>query len=116
MRELERAIRKALSAIARRSNLAFTYEEESWIQPVKCHEPVVDSIESAAKSSDVRYRNMYSGAAHDARIMAQICPVGMIFVPSKDGRSHSPAEWTALDDIEAGAQVLLRSIQELAFS
>lgn len=116
MRELERAIRKALSAIARRNKLAFTFEEESWIQPVQCHEPVVDSIEAAAKAASVRYRHMVSGAAHDAQIMAQICPVGMIFVPSKDGRSHSPAEWTALDDIEAGAQVLLRSIQELAFS
>lgn len=116
LRELEKAIRKALSAIARRSELAFTYEEESWIHPVKCHEPVVDRIEAAAKACDVRYRRMSSGAAHDAQIMATICPVGMLFVPSKDGRSHSPAEWTALDDIEAGARVLLRSIQELAFS
>lgn len=116
LHELEKAIRKALSAIARRSQLAFTYEQESWIQPVKCHEPFVDRIEAAARACGVRYRRMHSGAAHDAQIMATICPVGMLFVPSKDGRSHSPAEWTALEDIEAGARVLLRSIEELACS
>jgi len=116
MADLEIAIRKALGAIARRRNLAFSYDRDSWIHPVQCHQPLVDRIESAAKDCNVRYRIMSSGAAHDAQIMATVCPVGMVFVPSKDGRSHSPAEWTALDDIEAGAEVFLKSIQELAFS
>ena len=116
LRELETAIRKALGAIARRRQLAFTYELESWIKPVLCHPPLVNELEKAAKGADVRYRRMPSGAAHDAQIMANVCPVAMVFVPSKDGRSHSPAEWTAMDDIEAGAVVFQRAIKSLAFN
>lgn len=57
---------------------------------------------------------MPSGAAHDAQIMGQMVPVGMIFVPSKGGQSHSPAEWTAWSDIEAGANLMLHSLLKLA--
>jgi N-carbamoyl-L-amino-acid hydrolase len=46
--------------------------------------------------------------------MARIAPTGMLFVPSRDGRSHSPAEYTADDDIEAGANVLLHTLLRLA--
>jgi N-carbamoyl-L-amino-acid hydrolase len=55
-----------------------------------------------------------SGAAHDAQIIAGIAPAGMIFVPSKEGRSHSAAEWTAWADIEAGANILLNTLRRLA--
>ena len=41
-------------------------------------------------------------------------PTGMIFVPSKEGRSHSAAEWTAWDDIEAGANTLLHTLRQLS--
>lgn len=115
MRELESAIRKALSAIARRRQLAFSYELDSWIHPVQCHEPLVVELEKSAKRLGVRHRRMPSGAAHDAQIVSKVCPVAMLFVPSKDGRSHSPAEWTALDDIEAGANVFLNAVHGLAF-
>ena len=57
---------------------------------------------------------MPSGAAHDTQILATITPAGMIFVPSKAGRSHSPAEWTAWEDIEHGANVLLNTLYSLA--
>lgn len=115
MQELATAIRKVLSAIARRRQLKFSYEEESWIHPVECESGLVDLVEAAAQDCGVRYRRMASGAAHDAQIMASVCPVAMIFVPSKDGRSHSPAEWTALHDIEAGARVMRRAVEQYAF-
>ena len=115
LEELSAAIRKALVAIARRRGLNFTYEVESWIHPVDCDKDLVDLVEQAASESGVRFRRMESGAAHDAQIIAKVCPVVMIFVPSKDGKSHSPAEWTAYDDIEAGARVMLRSIEKMAF-
>ncbi len=115
MKELNTATLRALGAISRRRRLKFSYERESWIHPVQCHPKLVERIENAAKATNMRYRRMPSGAAHDAQIISTICPVAMIFVPSKDGRSHSPAEWTALDDIEAGATVLLKSVEDLAF-
>jgi N-carbamoyl-L-amino-acid hydrolase len=115
MHELATAINKALTAIARRRRLAFSYETESWIHPVDCDPEMVGLIEKAAKDCGVSYRRMPSGAAHDAQIMARICPVAMIFVPSKGGQSHSPLEWTNYDDIEAGAKVMLRTIESYAF-
>jgi N-carbamoyl-L-amino-acid hydrolase len=57
---------------------------------------------------------MLSGAGHDAQYMAAIAPTGMIFVPSRDGRSHCEEEFTAMDDIEPGANALLLTAAELA--
>jgi len=115
MSEMALAIKKALTAISRRRRLSFSYEVESWIHPVDCEAGLVEELETAARESGSRFRRMVSGAAHDAQIMATICPVGMLFVPSKDGRSHSPAEWTAYDDIEAGARVMRGAIDRHAF-
>ena len=57
---------------------------------------------------------MTSGAGHDAQMMARLCPSAMIFVPSRHGISHNPAEHTDPDDLEAGANVLLHTLLELA--
>ena len=53
---------------------------------------------------------MPSGAGHDAQDLARIAPTGMIFIPSKDGISHSPKEYSSPEDMANGANVLLRSI------
>ena len=53
---------------------------------------------------------MFSGAGHDAQIMAKIAPVGMIFVPSRDGISHAPQEHTDDVHLVAGADTLLRTV------
>lgn len=74
--------------------------------PVKCREELVNLIEKACKEEAVRYRRMPSGATHDGNAMAVKMPVGMIFVPSKDGISHSKDEWTEWKDIECGMEVL----------
>jgi len=110
---LEDAIRRALSAIARRQNLMFDFEVQSRIKPVACSPTLTERLIKNAQALALEYQVMPSGAAHDAQIMAQIAPVAMVFVPSKDGNSHSPAEWTAWSDIEAGANLLLRTVIEL---
>ena len=56
---------------------------------------------------------MPSGAGHDAQEMAVICPIGMIFIPSKDGISHSPREYSSPKDIANGANVLLHTVLKL---
>jgi N-carbamoyl-L-amino-acid hydrolase len=75
---------------------------------------VVEAIERAAKSTGAGYRRIISGAGHDAQYMAAIGPAGMVFVPSHDGRSHCEEEFTAIDDIEHGANTLLGAAAELA--
>ncbi len=67
-------------------------------------------IAASADELDLSFKLMPSGAGHDAQDMAHIAPVGMIFVPSKDGISHSPKEFTSPGDMANGASVLLKTI------
>jgi N-carbamoyl-L-amino-acid hydrolase len=108
------AFRRAISAIARRRKLMFEFEILSEIKPVKCDPGIVETITGVVKDMDVSYLNMPSGAAHDTQFMASITRAGMLFVPSKDGRSHSPAEWTDWEYIERGANALLNTLHRLA--
>lgn len=70
-------------------------------------------IRSEAEKLGLSTKSLPSGAGHDAQEMARICPMGMIFVPSKDGISHAPSEFSKQEDITNGANVLLNTILEL---
>ena len=70
-------------------------------------------IESAASRLGLATRHLPSGAGHDAQMMATLMPMGMIFVPSVGGISHSPKELTHWQDCTNGANVLLETILEL---
>ena len=72
-----------------------------------------DIVEASAAEFDYSHVRMPSGAGHDAQSMAELGPVGMIFVPSRDGISHSPREYTAPEDITRGANVLLGAVLAL---
>jgi allantoate deiminase len=58
---------------------------------------------------------MYSGAGHDAQIIAPICPSLMVFVPSRGGISHSPEEYTKPEDLAAGILILVDLLYCLAY-
>jgi N-carbamoyl-L-amino-acid hydrolase len=89
--------------------------EHYWRVPFTPFAPdVVAAVERAAQASGARYRHILSGAGHDAQYMAAIGPAGMIFVPSRDGRSHCEEEFTPMDDIERGAATLLLAVVDLA--
>jgi N-carbamoyl-L-amino-acid hydrolase len=75
---------------------------------------VVDAVERAARATGAGHRRILSGAGHDAQYMAAIGPTGMVFVPSRGGRSHCEEEFTPMDDIEHGANTLLGAALELA--
>jgi N-carbamoyl-L-amino-acid hydrolase len=111
---LSQSFRRTLAAIARRRGLMFDFEILSEIAPVACAMLVRHAVEQSVEALGVRATHINSGAAHDAQVIASFAPAGMIFVPSKEGRSHSAAEWTAWNDIEAGANVLLNTLKRLA--
>jgi N-carbamoyl-L-amino-acid hydrolase len=75
---------------------------------------VVNAVERAARATGAGHRRILSGAGHDAQYMAAIGPTGMVFVPSRGGRSHCEEEFTPMDDIEHGANTLLGAALELA--
>jgi N-carbamoyl-L-amino-acid hydrolase len=107
---LERVVQDACDREGVRGEL-----EHYWRVPYTPFDPgVVDAVERAARAAGARYRRIRSGAGHDAQYMATIGPAGMIFVPSRDGRSHCEEEFTPMDDIEHGANTLLGAVLDLA--
>ena len=112
--ELAQAFRKTMSAIARRHELMFEYEEVSRLEAAICDQGIVDTITNISREFGYNSMQMHSGAAHDSMMMASITRTAMIFVPSMAGRSHSPAEWTPWEEIEKGANVLLNTLYRLA--
>ncbi len=75
---------------------------------------VIAAVEQAAREAGAGYRLMPSGAFHDAQFVIPICPSGMIFVPSRGGISHNPAEYTAPSQLAVGTRVLARVVMRLA--
>ena len=99
---------------ARREGVRYELDHY-WRVPRTDFDPeVVGAIERAVTSLGCGHRRILSGAGHDAQYMAAIAPTGMIFVPSRGGRSHCEEEFTGMDDIEHGANTLLRAAADLA--
>ena len=81
--------------------------------PSPTHPAVQRAVAGAAEELGLRWHAMPSGAGHDAQNMATIAPAGMIFVPSVNGISHSPAELTEDRDVINGTNVLLGALLAL---
>jgi len=81
--------------------------------PATAHAGVKSAIRQAVDRAGLTARELPSGAGHDAQMVAALCPMGMIFVPSVGGISHSPRELTSWDDCTRGAEVLLGAVPEL---
>ena len=104
-------IEKRAASIAASSgtNISFSQQFKP-IHPALTAKTIQDKIVASAKALGLTYKYMQSGAGHDSQDMSLIAPVGMIFVPSVGGISHSPKEFTKAVDMENGANVLLQTI------
>jgi N-carbamoyl-L-amino-acid hydrolase len=80
------------------------------IAPARTDPSMQAAIREAAKSAGLATMDLPSGAVHDAQQMAKVAPFGMVFVPSRDGISHSPKEFTSWQEVTNGAEVLYRSV------
>jgi N-carbamoyl-L-amino-acid hydrolase len=95
------------------SKTTFDFKEINVNIPAPTDERIRALIGEAAKELGLTTRLMPSGAGHDAQDMARLAPVGMIFVPSARGISHSPREFSRPEDIANGANVLLHTLLKL---
>lgn len=77
-------------------------------KPVHCEASLVEELEKICSQMEIPHRIMSSGATHDGNAFAMKLPIGMIFVPSRGGISHNPAEWTEWEDVYTGIEVLAR--------
>jgi beta-ureidopropionase / N-carbamoyl-L-amino-acid hydrolase len=100
--------------VAEKWSLEVTVERMRISEPAQMSPHLQAVIEEVARELGHETHWMNSGAGHDAQVMAKIADAGMIFVPSRHGRSHSPAEFTDWDQIDNGANVLLNTLLRLA--
>ena len=113
LRALAEAIRAQAAQIASQTRTTIQLARSSENPPALATASVQEAIERAAGGLGLKTMRMPSGAGHDAQMMAQLGPMGMIFVPSVGGISHSPKELTHWQDCANGANVLLRTVLEM---
>lgn len=107
---LFRTIEASAEHIAGMNNTSISFEQYYESPAAITDERIKKLVNDSADSLGLSSMHMPSGAGHDAQSLKGIAPLGMIFVPSVDGISHAPGEFTAENDITNGANVLLQTI------
>ncbi len=113
IKALAERVRARAAELAAADNIGFTWELTNSHEGALTDRRIRGMIQKAAEEMRVVTLTMPSGAGHDAQSMAKLCPVGMIFVPSKDGISHSPQEYSRPEEIACGCEALYRTILRL---
>ena len=106
-------IRSQAISIACSHNVTLDFAPRPLVAPVLSHPTVIEQITGSCETLVLSHLAMPSGAGHDAQMMGRVAPMGMIFVPSVGGISHSPQEFTTPEDCSRGAEVLLHTILRL---
>ena len=107
-------VRKAIEQVTARRQLRFVTDVLNADEPASAGAEVLAAIQSACQRLALPCKLMVSRAYHDSLFMARICPMGMIFIPCKDGISHRPDEFASTQAIEEGVKVLALTLAELA--
>jgi ureidoglycolate amidohydrolase len=107
-------LRAKLEELAARRGLELTVSTLTRDEPAACSPTVVEAVRDTCQELRVKHRAMTSGAYHDAMVLGAKVPMGMIFVPSVDGLSHHPDEFTEARDIDRGVDVLAGTLARLA--
>lgn len=111
--DMERELAAIAEDIAERRSASIDIRRIWRKDPLEFDPAIVAAVEKAARTNNVPYRKMISGAGHDAFYVASTCPTGMIFIPCAGGISHNEEESATQADCGAGAQVLLDTILEI---
>lgn len=101
--------------VAARRNLELDWVVQIDHKPCRSNPAVVSLLQKCAAEQRIPFLTMASGAGHDTQQMASIAKVAMIFVRSKEGRSHTPEEFSSIPDIVAGIRLLAAGLHELAY-
>lgn len=104
-----------MKEIAERAGLGIVINLYMDEEPVPMNPSIVQTIRKQCEVHDLKYKLMHSGAGHDTQRFAPLIPSGMIFVPSRDGVSHNPDEYTKPEDLAEGVKVLAYALHELAY-
>lgn len=104
-------IEKRAQKIAEETNTQIAFEHLNLSSfPTIASKEIQDRMIQAAESLGISYMKMQSGAGHDTQEMAALGPIGMVFIPSKDGISHNPKEYSSSVQMANGANVMLHTV------
>jgi len=112
--EVARQVEEAIDRACAVEGLTYRIENPMSAPPGPTDPAVRAAIDSACARLGVPSMPIMSGASHDAQNLALVTPTGMIVVPSRAGRSHSPAEYTEPEQLALGTDVLIATLLELA--
>jgi len=110
---LAEKIKERAQEIAKQTNTGITITQVEHDPPAVATPEIQSAIEKVAAQLGLKTMRLPSGAGHDAQMMSRLGPMGMIFVPSIGGISHSPKELSRWDDIANGANVLLGTVMRM---
>ena len=112
--ELRRRAERSLARIEANRDLETDLERRHGTRPAAMSRRCRRALEEAGRRADVPSMELPSGGGHDTMNVARVTDAGLLFVPSVDGVSHSPEEWTDWEDCRAGAQVLASALADLS--
>lgn len=107
-------IQQACQSVAAKRNVAVNTHVLNADNPARSDPAVIAALARACDDAGCAYRRMVSRAYHDSLFMSRIAPMGMLFIPCRDGVSHRPDEYASPDAIAAGVNVLAEALAELA--
>jgi beta-ureidopropionase / N-carbamoyl-L-amino-acid hydrolase len=107
-------IDQKINSIVQQQGLTLEKEVMVRFKPVQFEAAMVSAVESSARELGLSTQRMPSGAGHDAQMMATFCPATMVFIPSVKGISHNVEEYSHDQDVENGANVLLKAVLGMA--
>lgn len=113
IQNVKKKILDDLDKRSKEAGVSYSVTEMLDVNPVKMNEEMVSLFKESAENLGFSYRSMLSGAGHDAMVMAAVSEVGLIFVPSKDGRSHCKEEWTDYDKLQKGIEMICDTVIKL---
>jgi allantoate deiminase len=104
-----------IQSLAKKEVMDISVSQWMTANPIAMDKKLTDLAVDTAGEKQLPFQTIISGAGHDAQMFAQFCPTALIFVPSKDGISHSPYEFTKLKDLETGIDLLTDVLYKLAY-
>lgn len=106
-------VKSRLEGAKREKEVIYTIESKLEVPPVEMDEEIIELHYKNCEALGFSWMNMLSGAGHDAMVMSELTKVGLIFVPSKNGRSHCPEEWTDYEDLQRGIELMYHTLLDL---
>ncbi|NHM30772.1 Zn-dependent hydrolase [Neobacillus terrae] len=88
-------------------------EQCLYMKPKVMNQEIIAHLKESSRNLEIPYCSINSGAGHDAMVFSDFTDVGMVFIPSKDGLSHCPEEWSDAGDIAKAVQILYETTKKL---